>query len=175
MSTETKSKDFETVIQELAGFTPSREHAERLVIAFGARIGVADLRLDENGEASITVDGNLVVSINYYAHLAGLVLAAPLPMAAAEDETIMRHLLQANMSWPLTDGGTFAMAPGTGFPLLLRQIPLGSLDAAAMDRYVTDFVEVAHGWHREIETEAANAARLRAEQATAAPDPGSMV
>lgn len=174
MSSAIVSKDFETVVQEVADFKPSREHADGLIAAFGEHIGVEGLQLDENGGTVITIDGDLVVSLSYYAHLAGFVVAAPLPLAAAEDDAIMRDLLRANMSWVHTDGGTFGMASGSNVPMLLRQIPLALLDAEALDKQVADFVDLVRGWQYDIEAGAANRASERAEQAGAAPDPGSM-
>lgn len=151
MDEDSRADAVESSLQELAGSVLTRSDMAQLVEAFGARVGADGLRLDEDGVAALTVDDELEICLIHLPHWPGLVAAAPLPEAARTSDAVLRALLQANMSWERTGGGSFALVPQTNQPMFCRLIPLATPDAAALDRQLAEFVELAQAWHDEIE------------------------
>ncbi len=149
---QTAFEDFESTIHQIAGAAPSRNDVARLVADFGAHIGVPDLRLDETGQACITLEDGLVVSLLHQGMRPSLMVAAPMPPEATDNEAVLRSLLKANMSWPQTNGGTFALAQDSAIPMLMCLIPLPSLDVQTLDRQMAEFIDLVRYWHGQIET-----------------------
>ena len=75
-------KDFETIVREIVWVSPSREHSDRFIADFGAPLCAAGFRLYQTRHIDCA-DEDLVAYLFYYAHLVGIVVAAPISPAAA--------------------------------------------------------------------------------------------
>lgn len=132
----------------------NREQVDEIVAGLGKIIGVDDLALDESGVAELVVDEDIELSLIHLPHFPGIVAAIPMPEGAENDGQLLRKLLQANMSWAMTQGGSFAFVPPR--VALGRLIPLTQTDSERLDRELAAFVELATAWRNEI-TEYLNA------------------
>jgi hypothetical protein len=141
----------ERTLVELAERQWSREEVSGLVAAFGRSKGAEGLGLDANGMAWLTIDDAIDVCLIHLPHLAGLVAAAPMPQEVLDDAAGLRGLLQANMSWPQTQGGSFAILPAADEPMLCRLIPLVAMDPDLLDQQLAAFVELAQDWYDRID------------------------
>lgn len=141
----------DAALQEIYGRTFERADAEAVLADLARHIGCERLELDEQGVAEITVDGDVDVMLLHLPHLPGLVAAAVVAEDAADGGALARRLLQANMSWAVTHGGTFAMLPGRPEVMLCRLVALAGRDVAGLDRELATFVDLVRVWRDEIE------------------------
>ncbi|MCG8693965.1 MAG: type III secretion system chaperone [Minwuiales bacterium] len=146
-----QTEALEDAIQQAADSTWTRKDVDGLISQFAGRVGAPGLELNEDGVAWMAVDDDIEISLVHCAHLPGLVVAAAMPLDAIENGTVLRALLQANMSWAKTRGGVFAMVPPANVAMLCRLIPFASLEAGALERQVAEFVELVQDWHAEID------------------------
>lgn len=125
-----------------------RDEAQALLDGLSAHLEMERLVLNEDGAAEMTVDGDLDVSLLHIPPLPGLVVAAAVADEGAE---IARRLLQANLSFELTQGGSFVMLPGQTVPMLCRLITVSPDNADQLDRELALFVELVRAWRDELD------------------------
>lgn len=140
----------ETLLQRTVDRRPTRADVDAAVAALGAEIGIADLALDEDGMAELSVDDDVDVTLMYLPHTPGLVLAAEVANARDLGDEELRDLLQSNLSWDLTLGGAFAMLPESEEVLLCRLMLSAGREAAELDEEIDAFVEVVRGWREAL-------------------------
>jgi hypothetical protein len=139
----------EAALRQISERPCERADVAAALADLGRQIGVERLELDEQGTAEITVDGGIDVTLAHLPPLPGLVAAAA--VAEADDGGVLaRRLLQANTSWALTQGGSFAMLPGRPELMLCRLIPVAGRDGAALDQDLAAFVELVVAWRDQI-------------------------
>lgn len=166
METGLASERFDRALEALPQEPLLRADVDSFLRAFGEHIGVAGLALDEDGLAVITIDGEVELTLLHLIQLPGLIVAAPIPDVPIDQPAYLTALFQANMSWPLTRGGIFAMLPNFDEIMLCWMLFPGDRDLERIDREFAEIVEFAKSWTAEI------AAARKAEQAAdvAVPD-----
>lgn len=128
----------------------TRKDVDTILRALAARWGVDAIALDESNSAELAVDGEIPLYLIHLAHLPGLVAAIPMPQGVADSPRALAELLRANLSWQLTQGGTFGMAPGLDQPMLCRLVLLAGMDAAALDHELASFADFAKAWREDL-------------------------
>lgn len=150
--------DSNAIESELARIRESeldREQIDEIVRGFGELIGVDDLMLDESGVADLVIDDDVELSLIHLPAFPGIVAAVAMPEGAENDGPLLKRLLQTNMSWALTQGGTFAFVPPR--VALCRLVPLTPNDSERLDRELAMFIELAKAWRDEIAAHLAGA------------------
>jgi Tir chaperone protein (CesT) family len=141
----------EAALQEICERGCERADVAAALANLARQLGLEGLELDEQGTAGITVDGEIDITLAHLPHLPGLVAAAVVAEAAGEDGALARRLLQANTSWALTQGGSFAMLPGRPELMLCRLVAVVGRDGAALDQELAAFVDLVRAWRDDIE------------------------
>lgn len=149
MIPEIDSDALEAELSRLRDTELSREQIDEIIHGLGDIIGVEDLALDEQGVAELTVDDDVELSLIHLPAFPGIVAAAAMPEGAEENDLVLRRLLQTNMSWSLTQGGSFVMVPPR--LALCRLVPLATQDSNQLDHELATFVDLVQAWRGEIE------------------------
>lgn len=145
--------DSDVLEAELAQLRESdltREQVDEIIRGLGKIVGLDDLALDEHGVAELTVDDALELSLIHLKNYPGIIAAVAMPEGAEDNPAILRKLLQVNMSWSLTQGGSFVFVPPR--LALCRLIPLTAGDSAVLDQELATFVALGKAWQAEIES-----------------------
>jgi hypothetical protein len=145
------SLDSNAIESELARLRETqldRAQIDEIVRGLGELIGVEGLELDESGVAELVIDDDVELSLIHLPAFPGVVAAIPMPEGAENDGPLLRKLLQTNMTWALTQGGSFVFVPPR--VALCRLIPLAPSDSERLDRELATFVELAKAWRNEI-------------------------
>lgn len=132
----------------------SRGEVDEIIRGLGDIIGIEELALDEEGTIELVVDEQVTLTMIHLPNVHGVVAAAVMPDGVAEDDAILRELLQTNMSWVATQGGTFVYLPPR--VALCRLIPLASGDAARLDQELAMFVKLAKAWQDDLSDQIAS-------------------
>jgi hypothetical protein len=140
------STRFDEVSRSLGEGPQSRAEIERVLADLGRHLRLEGLGLNEDGVAQLRVDGEIDVLLAHYPHLPGLVVAIPVPEADADDPSHVKLLLQANMSWQLTQGGIFSTVPGTDQPALFSLLLTRDRGIAEIERDLAVAVSCAKQW-----------------------------
>lgn len=140
------STRFDEVSRSLGEGPQTHAEIERIVIDIGQHLGLEGLELNEDGVAQLRIDREIDVLLAHYAHLPGLVVAIPVPEADADDPSHVRSLLQANISWQLTQGGIFSTVPGTDEPALFSLLLTRDRGMAEIERDLAALVTAAKHW-----------------------------
>lgn len=155
------STRFDEISKSLFEGPQSRAEMERVVADLGRHLGLEALGLNEDGVARLRIDREIDVLLAHFAHLPGLVVAIPIPEVDADDATHVKLLLQANMSWQLTQGGIFSTVPGTDEPALFSLLLTRDRAVAEIERDLAVAVACAQHW----KTALANAPRIEPDSA----------
>lgn len=145
------SLDSDAIESELARLRETqldRAQIDEIIRELGEIIGVEELELDESGVAELFIDDDVELSLIHLPAFPGIVAAIPMPEGAENDGPLLRRLLQSNMTWALTQGGSFVLAPPR--VALCRLIPLANQDSERLDRELAMFVELAMSWRDEV-------------------------
>lgn len=126
----------------------SREDVNDVVHGLGEIIGIEDLALDEQGVVELIIDDDVELSLIHLSNLPGIVAAAPMPEGTERNPRVLRKVLQTNMSWATTQGGSFVFVPPR--LALCRLVPLSSRDSSRLDRELAMFVDLVGAWKREV-------------------------
>ena len=140
-------------LQQLNETRITRDDIDAVLNQLAERLELDSLRLDENNTAELTVDDSIALYLVYLTHQPGLIAAIPLPARQSDRPEVLAQLLQANLSWELTQGGIFGMVPGFKEPMLCRLMVITDRDRAQVDRLDRDlagFVELATAWRRGL-------------------------
>lgn len=156
------SDALESELARLRDSELSRDDVNELLSELGKAIDFEDLALNEQGVAELTVDDSVELSLIHLKSFPGIVAAIAMPEGAEEHETVLRRLLQVNMSWTLTQGGCFVFVPPQ--LALCRLIPLTTGDSTRLDRELATFVALGKAWQAEIEACRTGSAETPADQ-----------
>ena len=144
----------EDELQQLRDLRLTREDVDTLLDELGQRIGIEALKLNPQGVADLVFHDQLPLSLVYLEHLSGVVAAVPLTQLDADDPVALTQLLQANMNWAQTQGGSFGMIPGHPEPMLLRLFVPRPGDAQRLEQQLAAFVQLATQWRDKPGTDA---------------------
>lgn len=123
--------------------------ASKLVAQLGLRIGIADLALDGDGVAALSVDDGYVLHIGVDSENESLVLYALLGHVRDDERlTVWRRLLEYNPS--AAEGSSLGLDVTSGEVILVGRHRLGHLDQHGFERAVESFMTVAATWRREL-------------------------
>jgi len=142
--------DFDPQARALVEHAIDREQIDAALAELGKTLGTGPLALDDTGQVRLRVDGDLELTLAHVPGVAGFVAAAPIISAPLDRPEILRTLMQANLSWPLIQGGTFAMPPGREVAMFCRVLPLFGAGAQEMDGQLAAFVDLVRFWNAEI-------------------------
>lgn len=140
----------ETALQHMSQAKLSRQDVQAILTQYAKHIGVEALALNKEGTVQITIDNETELSLVHLPHFPGLIVASPMPKKASQHRAILCELLQANMSWEMTHGGSFAMLPPGNDLMLCRLVSLATGDIELLDRELAAFVGLAQHWHKKI-------------------------
>jgi len=138
-------------LQKLRDIKVTREDVVVVLGDLAKRLGMDSLTLGDNNAAELVVDDEVGLSLVYLEHFPGIVAAIPLPGEQARSPEVLLRLLRANMSWALTQGGTFAMLPGHKEPMLCRLFASLERDAKRLEQELAQFVELGIAWRNAID------------------------
>ena len=140
----------ESMLQKVKDAPLSREQIEGVLARFADEVGIEDLVLDENDSALLVVNDDLEIRLLYQEHFPGLIAASPLPDQSGNRLRLLRQLLRANLSWELTQGGTFGMLPKDKQLMLCRLLPLTETDSTQFEQMISGFADHALAWRQHI-------------------------
>ncbi|MEM1112784.1 MAG: CesT family type III secretion system chaperone [Pseudomonadota bacterium] len=155
MTGSNESMDLESVLARYEnGALLPRQEISHLLTRYGERLGIDSLQLDEAGTAGLCIDGRINVALAHLPQFAGLVIMLEMTDLAVSDPLLRKRLLQANLDWSRTAGGSFAAIPGQCQVVLLRLIHLVDDDLDRIDHELAMLVEFVGELNDELETEA---------------------
>lgn len=123
------------------------DQVQALLTELGKRIELPDLTLDEDGYAAIGVDGKYLVHVQADARGGNLVLFSEighLPEDRAGELAL--KLLEANLFWKDTGGGTLALEPGSRAVVLAYQEAAGPMEYARFEQLLQGFTNAVEHW-----------------------------
>ena len=133
----------------------SREAAVRLLGAFGATIGIPDLRLDEAGCCALAFD-EVVVNLEADPDGRQLFLYASVgPVPSSDSSELYKQLLDGNLFWKDTGGATLGLDREGARVVLLQSLPAERISDPEFAAAVEQFVNAAEAWTRRIAEAAA--------------------
>lgn len=147
----------------------SQKLARDLVSNLGKTLGIAALKLDEEGFCSVQFDTRYTVTIFADTAAEQLVLSTDLgPVAADHVQEICETMLRANYAWGETGGlGTLSLAPRDNRnesyrACMMHQAQVKYLDDARLQNLFEAFLNTSEAWveylaefHRTAEPEPA--------------------
>lgn len=125
----------------------SKENVQVLLKQFGNTIGLADLALDEEGFCSLTFDDQIVLNLQYDQRTENIVIFAEL--GKIKDEGALKvyaRLLEANIFWKETGGGTLCVEPKTMTAILEYQEAVAHMNDVRFQRLIEGFINTAEYW-----------------------------
>ena len=132
----------------------SRDEVNAILNGYGEYLGLNDLSLDANDTAGLEIDEAIAIGLIYVPGLPGVIVAAELDSEIADHPSVLKMLLQANLSWEATQGGTFAIVPPENDVLLCRFLALtNNKPHESIDRELGMFVELVETWQETIDME----------------------
>ena len=120
----------------------ARGLADGIVAELASVIGLPELRLDATGSAAVALD-EVLVTILLDEGESRFVLMSSLGTVDADRSEAMAALLDANLFWLQTAGGTVARDAGTGATVLLRAMALEGLAFSVFEAAIQGFVSTA--------------------------------
>ena len=134
---------------------------QSMLAEFGASIGIPDLAPDDEHRCDLMFD-DVAVSFELGVDDESVYIYALLGSVPQGDaEGVYAELLHANHVFGGTGGATLCVDPRTQGIVLLRAERLESLRPARFETLLEDFVNVAEGWMRRLESGEAGAAAAR--------------
>jgi hypothetical protein len=121
----------------------AKARLDALLADFGVRTGSTGLATDENGIATLAVDGRLQVSMLIDSGLDKLIVWTILGQLPPDNaEGALRRLLEANLFWQHTGGATVGLMPDGEAVLAIRE-PMQDLDGTVLVSLVNALVDCA--------------------------------
>ena len=128
----------------------SAQTFEALLREFGGKIGLPELRPDERGYCALSFD-DLDAHLQYAGERDELVVFTRLGVLDDEDRAgIYERMLEANLFWGGTNGGTLGVEPDSGMVFLMMKADLCALDGAAFDDLLERFIAAGERWRQEV-------------------------
>lgn len=146
----------------------SVELANNLLNTFGLTVGLDGLCLDDQGYCCLRFDA-LDTHLQYDPANDHLVLFAQLGKL---DEDALAEgcawMMNANLFWAGTNGGTLAVQPDVNLVFLQTKTPIQGIDYPRFERWVGEFVSATDQWVANIQKLNAGETPTAAETETAA-------
>lgn len=129
--------------------TPDRLQA--LVAELGLRLKLNELQLDTHGGCAIELDRRITVNLQYRELEDELWLYADLGLAPMRSTAFYESLLQANLFWRQTAGGTLSLS-GDEPPhvVLARSLEWLRMDISSFGAAVETFVNAVEDWQEQL-------------------------
>lgn len=125
----------------------SKENVQLLLKQFGNTIALPDLALDEEGFCSLTFDDKIVLNIQYDHRTENIVIFTEIGKIKDEQSLkVYARLLEANMFWKDTGGGTLCVEPKTKTTMLEYQEAVAQMDEVRFQRVIEGFINTAEYW-----------------------------
>lgn len=124
----------------------AKENLQGLLSAVGAKLGIPGLALDDAGACSLVFDGRTTINLQADSLAGNLILFAELGALRAADTNIYASLLEANLFWKGTGGGTLAVEPQSRAVLLQYQDSLVGMDQVRFEQILERFISAAEQW-----------------------------
>ena len=141
----------EAIIERAAGAELTREAAQAVVSALGAKLGLGDLPLDADGSVELVLDDDVFLTLTHLPGLPSLIAGAPLLELHTVRGDLFRYLLKANMLEGLTAGGVFGIAPDDDTVSFSRQIVVADGDLARIEHELGAFATQVTTWTDQLE------------------------
>jgi hypothetical protein len=128
------------------------ERASAVVAELGALIGIGDLMLDEDGVATLALDGGAAL-VTLGAREAGEALELMCCLdTVAPKPAVLREMLRANF---LSGAGrpVFALEPGSDAVVLQQSVPLAGMTGTDLARILEQFGDTAQRLQALLEAE----------------------
>jgi hypothetical protein len=110
---------------------------DELLVEFGKMTGTAGLATEDNGVCRLVVDGGTAVSLMADPETGHLMTWSELgSVRPGRGEAALRALLQANLFWHGTHGGTVGLTPAGAVAVRALRRPFEGLDAAGLGEIV---------------------------------------
>ncbi|MCP3881572.1 MAG: type III secretion system chaperone [Sulfitobacter sp.] len=144
-----ESERVDTEIIKLADTELTRAQIDARLADLGHYLDLDELSLDEEGMAVLEMDDALSMSLIHLPGSPGLIVSAPVGNAELVPTELLAHLLQSNMDWELTQGGTLGVDPTGKHLLISRVLIVADRSAKQMDGDLAGFLELARNWRDE--------------------------
>ena len=152
--------------------TPERLQA--LLSELGQRMGLSQLQLDAEGGCALELDQRMVISLQYREAENELWLYADLGPVPRRSPAFYEKLLQANLFWQQTSGGTLSLSGDLPpHAVLARPVHWMSMDEISFGATVQTFVNTVESWQDQV-THAETEIGTNAGDSTNAPTVGHM-
>lgn len=126
-------------------------HYRLLLADFGRAVGAPELVPDEDGYCGFRLDDAVLVQLQLNPHTGDLTLFSALgPIDAGHRAAITERLLNANLFWQGTDGGTLGLDLEGEQVVLARQVPIGQLDGPGFVQAVERFSRACDAWREYL-------------------------
>lgn len=121
-----------------------------LIADFAGRIGLGELKADENGTYAFEVDGMELTVTEVPAEDAALLLAQVGELPAEAREELLKLLMRANFTGRGTQGATLSIDPEGDGVFLHRMLPLPAIDGDGFCAAFERFVNTVDLWRRQM-------------------------
>ncbi len=118
----------------------------RLLAYFGESLGLTGLTLDQNGICSILINDLFEINLAYDEESDHLILFTNLGEPEDESPEVYENLLEANLFWKDTEGGTICLDSESGDVLLVLIMRIAGIDEDSFKKTVSAFSEGAERW-----------------------------
>lgn len=116
----------------------------------GTVTGLPELAPDEEGAVRLLFRNNLDLMLQSGSEEEEVLACATVATYDSADPAMLLDLLEANLFWQRTGGGTFAVEHSLGHVILQKAWRLESLDAETFEKELADFVGIASYWVGEL-------------------------
>ena len=124
---------------------------QALVREFGAKLGAADVKADDEGYVALSFDDH-PVHLQYDAEEDEIVVFTRLGNVDDDRrEEICVTLLGANLFWQGTKGATFSVEPATGVVFLADRRGRAATGIDALNNWLERFLDVAAYWRGRLD------------------------
>lgn len=122
-----------------------------LLHELGAKTGLGNLALDENGVCQLVFDGELTIEIEAPPNSASFwIVATVAQVPPTEDTAFFRELLAANFMGRGTTGQALAVDSKRGEIVLCQRLDIARSDYALLEREVEAFLNALDAWKEKI-------------------------
>ena len=136
---------------ELADAWLTREQMDGRITELGRHLGLDGLALDDAGMAVLEMtDDGMEIVLWHPPDSPALIASAPVGGAETVATPLLTHLLQANMDWGFTLGGTFGMDPDGKQLMLSKVMMVANRTIGQMDTDLAQFLKLARTWRDDI-------------------------
>jgi len=130
-----------------------RAALDKLLGEFGAEAGISNLATEENGVCILVFNSTLNINLIGDSRTGNLIAWSNVGTLPTErKEAALRTLMQGNLFWRLTDGGTIGLMPDSDSVVLAMPRPLQSLDVPQRHELIESMVLCTEHLRASLET-----------------------